>query len=276
MSAVTGLAGEIIAFTYPSLIKVSDNDILPTTTSGRLQPAVISNPNRTSAPNALANLSDGNGNLSSLGIGLQNAGVKITGPTYIDGQDCANIVSDNLLEVNGGGVCIEKRLYVSADGNNCTNSICGTTNLRFANFDCNAMFNASLTACGDVDVFGTSTLGGAVCMNDNLTVCGDIRACNDIIAFYTSDKTLKNNIIKINDSNRVINNLNGYTYEWDEKSGREGAGVGVIAQEVEELIPSAVRENDNGYLSVDYLQLIPYLIEEVKSLNNRIKTLEKK
>ena len=55
-----------------------------------------------------------------------------------------------------------------------------------------------------------------------------------------------------------------------------GEGVGVIAQEVKELIPSAVRENEDGYLSVDYLKLIPYLIEEVKSLNNRIKTLESK
>ena len=76
--------------------------------------------------------------------------------------------------------------------------------------------------------------------------------------------------------NDVINNLNGYTYDWDEKSGKTGEGVGVIAQEVTELIPSAVRENQDGYLSVDYIQLIPHLIEEVKSLNNRIKTLENK
>ena len=94
----------------------------------------------------------------------------------------------------------------------------------------------------------------------NLDVCGTINATGDITAFFTSDKRLKNNIIKIDNSNNVINSLNGYTYDWDEKSGKTGEGVGVIAQEVKELIPSAVRENDDGYLSVDYLKLIPYLI----------------
>ena len=103
-----------------------------------------------------------------------------------------------------------------------------------------------------------------------------INATNDITAFSTSDSRLKNNIIKINDSNKIINSLNGYKYEWNEKANQSGEGIGVIAQEVKELIPSAVRENDEGYLSVDYIKIIPYLIEEVKNLNNRIKILEEK
>lgn len=283
MASITGLGGEIIAFTYPALIKIADNDILPFTTGGgRNQPAVICNPNRSSCPNALALLTDGNGQASSLAIGLQNTGAKITGPTIIDGQDDANIISDNLLQVCNGGVCIEKRLFVSADGNEATNSICGTTNLRSANFDCTATFNSNANVCCNLTVGGISTFtgqtthNGGICINGNLTVTGTINACCDITAFFTSDKRLKNNIIKIDNSNNVINSLNGYTYDWDEKSGKTGEGVGVIAQEVKELIPSAVRENEDGYLSVDYLKLIPYLIEEVKSLNNRIKTLESK
>ena len=107
-------------------------------------------------------------------------------------------------------------------------------------------------------------------------VTGTIDATGDITAFKTSDKRLKNNIIKIDNSNDVINNLNGYKYQWDEKATQTGEDVGVIAQEVKEFIPSAVRENENGYLSVDYVKLIPYLIEEVKGLNNRIKILEEK
>lgn len=283
MASITGLGGEIIAFTYPALIKIADNDILPFTTGGgRTQPAIITNPNRTGSPNALALLTDGNGQASSLGIGLQNAGAKITGPTIIDGQDSANINGDNLLQVCDGGVCIEKRLFVSADSNACTNSICGTTNLRFVNFACTATFNSNANVCGNLTVNGTSTFtgqtthNGGICVNGNLNVSGTINATGDITAFFTSDKRLKNNIIKIDNSNNVINSLNGYTYDWDEKSGKTGEGVGVIAQEVKELIPSAVRENEDGYLSVDYLKLIPYLIEEVKSLNNRIKTLESK
>lgn len=279
MASITGLGGEIIAFTYPALIKIADNDILPFTIGDRNQPAVISNPNRTSCPNALALLTDGNGQASSLGIGILNAGAKITGPTIIDGQD-GNFTNGKLLEVCNGGVYIEDQLTVIAESG--INTICGETNLHIANFTCPATFNSNANVCCNLTVGGISTFtgqtthNGGICTNGNLTVMGTINACGDITAFFTSDKRLKNNIIKIDDSNNVINSLNGYTYDWDEKSGKTGEGVGVIAQEVKELIPSAVRENEDGYLSVDYLKLIPYLIEEVKSLNNRIKTLEGK
>ena len=280
MASITGLGGEIIAFTYPALIKIADNDILPFTIGGdRNQPAVISNPNRTSCPNALALLTDGNGQASSLGIGIQNAGAKITGPTIIDGQD-GNFTNGKLLEVCNGGVYIEDQLTVIAESG--INTICGVTNLHIANFTCPATFNSNANVCGNITVEGTSTLkgGATICSNTSvygsLNVNGTINATGDITAFFTSDKRLKNNIIKIDDSNNIINSLNGYTYDWDEKSGKTGEGVGVIAQEVKELIPSAVRENEDGYLSVDYLKLIPYLIEEVKILNNRIKTLEGK
>ena len=128
---------------------------------------------------------------------------------------------------------------------------------------------ATVNGCTTLNCGLNVTAGG-------LSVTGAINATNDITAFSTSDSRLKNNIIKINDSNKIINSLNGYKYEWNEKANQSGEGIGVIAQEVKELIPSAVRENDEGYLSVDYIKIIPYLIEEVKNLNNRIKILEEK
>ncbi len=278
MSSVTGLGGEIIAFTYPALLKISDNDIIPSTTGiGRQPPAVFQNSNRLNPPNANTVISDGVGQASSLSIGLQNAGVTISGPTIINGEDQNNIVGDKLLEVQNGGVCIGTRLQVAngLDGATCTNVICGTTQLRITNHDGLATFCANACMLCDLNVCGTTFVDDII-VAGNLSVNGSITSQNDITAFYTSDKRLKNNIIKINNSNDVINNLNGYTYDWDEKSGKIGKGTGIIAQEVKELIPSAVRENQDGYLSVDYVQLIPHLIEEVKSLNNRIKTLENK
>lgn len=279
MASITGLGGEIIAFTYPALLKVSDNDILPSSVgTGRNEPAVFCNPNRLSVPNANVIISDGIGQASALSIGLRDAGVSISGPTIINGEDKTNINHDRLLDVQTGGVRIEEKLVVGATTNDCTNLICGTTQLRTANFDCLATFCDSVNITCNLTVTGTGTSTNlkSTTIDGNLAVTGSITSNNDITAFYTSDKRLKNNIIKINNSNDVINNLNGYTYDWDEKSGKTGEGVGVIAQEVKELIPSAVRENQDGYLSVDYVQLIPHLIEEVKSLNNRIKTLENK
>ena len=283
MASITGLGGEIVAFTYPSLIKVADNSSLPPTASlGRGAPGVFNNPNRTASPNANAILTDGIGQASSLSIGLQNAGAEITGPAIINGSG-GNFTDGKLLTVCNGGAYIEGELFVKDEFDR-TNSICGTTNMCRLNVDqtltvtgCTTL-NGGLNVAGGTSNFtGCATFNGGVCVAaGDLTVNGSINAANDITAFTSSDKRLKNNIIKIDDSNNVINKLNGYKYEWNEKSNKSGEGVGVIAQEVQELIPSAVRENQDGYLSVDYIKLIPYLIEEVKSLNNRIKTLESK
>jgi len=287
--AVTGLGGEIIAFTYPALIKIGDNDTLPTVQGGdRNPPSVFKNDNKSSSPNALALLTDGLGLTSSLSIGRQEAGAQITGPTIITAADRSGHTSGKLLDVKGGGVYIEDQLTVQngntpiTPGGTDVNKICGTTCLNTITVANNSTFQSNLSVIGTSTFDGQTTHCGGICVNGNtsitgnLTVDGTINATCDITAFFTSDKRLKNNIIKIDDSNNVINSLNGYTYDWDEKSGKTGEGVGVIAQEVKELIPSAVRENKDGYLSVDYIKLIPYLIEEVKSLNNRIKTLEGK
>ena len=56
--------------------------------------------------------------------------------------------------------------------------------------------------------------------------------------------------------------------------GYEGNDVGVIAQELKEIIPESVRENDTGYLSVRYEKIIPLLIEAIKELNEEIKILK--
>ena len=287
--AVTGLGGEIIAFTYPALIKIGDNDTLPTVQGGdRNPPSVFKNDNKSSSPNALALLTDGLGLTSSLSIGRQEAGAQITGPTIITAADRSGHTSGKLLDVKGGGVYIEDQLTVQngntpiTPGGTDVNKICGTTCLNTITVANNSTFQSNLSVIGTSTFDGQTTHCGGICVNGNtsitgnLTVDGTINATCDITAFFTSDKRLKNNIIKIDDSNNVINSLNGYTYDWDEKSGKTGEGVGVIAQEVKELIPSAVRENKDGYLSVDYIKLIPYLIEEVKSLNNRIKTLKDK
>ena len=290
----SSLAGEIIAFTYPALIKTSDNQVIPRVQGGnRCILDVFTNPNANAEPNALANTSDGNGTVTSMAIGQQGAGAKICGPVVLAGSAAGNA----LLGICGGGAAMECNICVNGPG---TNTLCGTTNTCDLNvasdFHVNtgescygaqfftnicvsgqAVIHDDLIANADLLVSGSDDGGdGSICARGNVNVTGNINAGGDITAFWSSDERLKNNIIKINNSTDVINNISGYSYDWNEKSGKEGSTVGVIAQEVKELIPSAVRENSNGYLAVDYIKLIPYLIEEVKSLNNRIKTLEEK
>ena len=52
------------------------------------------------------------------------------------------------------------------------------------------------------------------------------------------------------------------------------ADVGVVAQQVQEVLPEAVKERDDGYLAVDYYKIVPMLIESIKELKDRVETLE--
>jgi hypothetical protein len=75
-----------------------------------------------------------------------------------------------------------------------------------------------------------------------------------------------------------ISKLNGMYYEWNEKmteiSGISGNSYGVIAQEVQKEFPEMVQRQENGYLAVDYVQLIPVIIESIKELNTEIQHLK--
>ena len=109
-----------------------------------------------------------------------------------------------------------------------------------------------------------------------LTVTGELKVTKDIIAFSSSDERLKDNKKCITDANNIINGLNNYCFDWNDKSDREGAGIGVLAQDVQKVLPNAVCERDNGYLAVDYNQFIPVLLQRVKELSAEVEELKAK
>jgi hypothetical protein len=113
----------------------------------------------------------------------------------------------------------------------------------------------------------------------HLDSTGDaIRAAGDVVAYYSSDKRLKDNIIKIDGALDKVNAIGGYTFEWNEESHKQTGSedVGVIAQEVEEIFPEIVQTRSNGYKAVQYEKLVPLLIEAVKELSEKVKILENK
>jgi len=109
---------------------------------------------------------------------------------------------------------------------------------------------------------------------------GRIDAGNDIVAYSTSDQRLKENITPIANALDKVKALTGVEFDWKEETkevhGYEGHDVGVIAQEVQAVLPEAVRTNDSGYLSVRYEKMIALLVEANKELASRVEELEKK
>ena len=108
---------------------------------------------------------------------------------------------------------------------------------------------------------------------------GEIRATNDITAFYSSDKRLKDNITPITEPLSKLSQLGGYTFDWIPKEGihsHEGRDVGVIAQEVEEVLPEVTTTRDNGYKAVKYEKIVPLLIECIKAQQSQIDELKER
>lgn len=101
----------------------------------------------------------------------------------------------------------------------------------------------------------------------SLEVNGIVRATN---FFQYSDIRFKTNIEEITDALNIISNLHGKRYQWksntkiDESLSGGKKVIGLIAQEVKKIVPEAVLEDGDGYLSVNYTDMVPLLIEALK------------
>jgi hypothetical protein len=142
--------------------------------------------------------------------------------------------------------------------------------------------NSNGTALFEIDgVAGASRFSNALGVGVNPSgTSGRIDASNDIVAYSTSDSRLKENITPIANALDKVKSLTGVEFDWKEETkdihGYEGHDVGVIAQEVQAVLPEAIRTNDTGYLSVRYEKMIALLIEANKELAARVEELEKK
>jgi len=110
---------------------------------------------------------------------------------------------------------------------------------------------------------------------------GDFHADGDVIAYSTtisSDERLKENIEIVPNALEKLESLNGVTFDWK----RDGtASAGVIAQNVQQVLPQAVKEvkglkDNESFLTVNYHALTSILIEAVKDLSAKVKELEAK
>ena len=119
---------------------------------------------------------------------------------------------------------------------------------------------------------------------DPSTTGTSVNVAGDVVAYASSDIRFKNNVTPITNALDKLSKIGGYTFEWNEISHKETGkkDIGVVAQEVEEVLPEIVQTRSNGYKAVDYQKLTALLIESVKEqqfiiddLKSRIERLEK-
>ena len=193
---------------------------------------------------------------------------------YSDGTNIVEVINNtaqlqdlsNLAVTDGNFIVGDGTNFVAESGATARTSIgLGTSN--------DIEFND-----GQLDSLGVGTAASGT--------TGEIRATNDVTAFYSSDVALKENITNIPDSLEAVKKLNGVLFDWkksyiDERGGEDGyfvrkKDVGVIAQEVEKVLPEAVAQRPDGIKAVKYDRLTCLLIEAVKKLSDQVESLSKK
>jgi hypothetical protein len=125
---------------------------------------------------------------------------------------------------------------------------------------------------GDVGI-GESNPGVKLHVAGNISG-STIYASGDVIAYYSSDRRLKDNITPIKDPIAKLQQIGGYEFDWNENQDiYTGHDVGVVAQEIEAILPSLVTTTGTGYKGVKYEKLVALLIEGIKDQQKQIDEL---
>lgn len=130
-------------------------------------------------------------------------------------------------------------------------------------------FNGSAATTWAVDATSSSTASKVVARDSSGNFSANIITVVDINS--TSDRNLKNNIENITESINILNQLQGVSFNWNSNNNKS---YGIIAQELQKVLPELVHESDEGFLTVNYIPLIAFLIEAIKTQQTQISDLQ--
>jgi len=195
----------------------------------------------------------------------------------VDSSEVLNIIDSNHVRSKINTAFVESLVdstYVNVNGDTITGVMV---------FNDSATFSGGLSAGGlTVDSVGSVSFTGllntdSTQINGDLYVTGTIDADGDItsqgnVTAY-SDSRLKENVELITDAMAKVDQVRGVTFN---KVSNGQRGTGVIAQELQAVLPEAVVQGDDGYLQVAYGNVVGLLIEAVKELKSEVEELKQK
>jgi hypothetical protein len=221
----------------------------------------------TDAATARSNLGagTGNGSVTSVAAGsyLTGGTITTTGTLAVDAAT-AN-TAGKVVARDGSGNFSAGTVTANLTGN-VTGNVTGNTSGSAATF-------TSTTQNSQFNSVGVGTAGSGT--------AGEIRATNNITAYFSSDQKFKENIREITSASNIVRAIGGKYFDWTDAYIAEHGGVdgyfvqkadfGVIAQDVQKVFPRAVRTRPDGSLAVDYEKLgvlaFPALVETMDRLD---------
>jgi len=219
------------------------------------------------------------------------SGVGLTGSASFTANQSSGstfTVASNATNANGASTIVAR----DASGNFSANTITATLNGN-ASTATSATSATTATSATSATTATTATTANALNTGNNYQVnslgigtaasgtAGEIRATNNITAYYSDDR-LKTRLGLIDNALAKVKSLEGFYYEANETAQAFGyevkKEVGVSAQQVQAIMPEVVAPApiDAQYLTVRYERLVPLLIEAIKELEAQVAELKAK
>ena len=233
-------------------------------------------------------------NISSTNVNFGSTTIVSTPTIYgqrlvFDGQSAADIVFTNDKDPDYGltnyTIRMDNGAFRFAFSSAATRLDYGTEQATI-DYAGNIAAQANVSAGRNVYATKDVLAGNSMYSVHDIGAGGTISAAGDVIAYQTSDITYKTNIVNIPNALEKLNQINGIEFDWSDeyissKGGEDGYfirkhDVGVIAQEIEAVLPEVVATRGDGTKAVRYEKIIALLIEAVKDLSSQVNELKKK
>ena len=228
------------------------------------------------------NLSSATGDITGVtaGNGLTGGGTS--------GAVTLNVVGGTGITANANDVAVTAaQTAITSLINSSLTKIGTATDQEYIKFDTSNEVNVhindseklSVTAAGanvTGDFAASATSSAAHILVTGIISGSQIEASGDVIAFSSSDRRFKDNLVVIEGSLDKIGKINGYEFDWNDKqTAYKGHDIGVVAQEIEAVLPEVVTTRGDGYKAVKYDKIVPLLIESIKELQKKVEDIEK-